>query len=145
MLFRYKPDDGRNARQIAFWGGETVLAFGCSAFAGLLNRSVALREPLTSAMPEVPLLGARFSGSFAIAFAMFVVLSVVWVRFISREGIAQHLIEVETEINKVTWPSFKEASNSSIVVIVTVVILMAFLALSDFLLKMFFDVILWGN
>ena len=48
-------------------------------------------------------------------------------------------------MKKVTWPSFKEASNSSIVVVATVLIIMAFLALSDFALGRFFDRVLFGG
>lgn len=144
MLFRYKPDDGRNARQIAFWFGEAAIAFGCTAFAGLLDRWVSLRGALFDGMPKVPVFGVGLTGSFALAFLLFLVLSFFWVRFLSREKISQHLIEVEGEINKVTWPTFKEASNSSVVVLVTVLLLMAFLALIDFLFGKVFDIILWS-
>jgi preprotein translocase SecE subunit len=144
MLFRYKSDDGRNARQIAFWFGEAVVAFGCSAFSGLLDRWVGLRGPLMESMPTVPVFGVVLSGSFLLALLLFLVVSFLWVRFLAKERIAQHLIEVEAEINKVTWPSFKEASNSSVVVLVTVVILMGFLALIDFVFGQVFDVILWN-
>lgn len=144
MLFRYKSDDGRNARQIAFWFGEAVVAFGCSAFAGLLDRWVSLRGPVFESMPTVPVFGVALSGSFLLALLLFMVLSFVWVRFLAKDRTAQHLIEVEAEINKVTWPTFKEASNSSVVVLVTVVILMGFLALVDFLFGKVFDVILWN-
>jgi len=144
MLFRYKPDDGRNARQIAFWFGEAAIAFGCTAFAGLLDRSVSLRGALIDSMPKVPVFGVGLTGSFAGGLLLFLVLSFLWVRFLAKEKIAQHLIEVEAEINKVTWPTFKEASNSSIVVLVTVIILMGFLALIDFVFGRVFDIILWS-
>ncbi len=112
MLFRYKPDDGRNARQIAFWLGLVSIAFGCSAFSGLLDGSMSLRAPLMSALPKLPILGADLSASNLISFILFLVLSFFWVRYLAAEKNAQHLIAVETELNKVTWPSFKEASNS---------------------------------
>jgi len=144
MLFRYKPDDGRNARQIAFWLGLVSIAFGCSAFSGLLDSSMSLRAPLMSALPKLPILGADLSASNLISFILFLVLSFFWVRYLAAEKIAQHLIEVETELNKVTWPSFKEASNSSVVVIITVILLMGFLALADLVLSQVFDIILWN-
>ncbi|MDP6129550.1 MAG: preprotein translocase subunit SecE [Planctomycetota bacterium] len=46
-------------------------------------------------------------------------------------------------MKKVTWPTFKEASNSSIVVVSTVLILMGFLAFSDAVLGRLFNFILW--
>lgn len=143
MLFRYKPDDGRNARQIAFWLGEAFFAFGSMAFSGLLQRFESLRSPVLSAFPEIPVFKVALTGSFLLAFGLFIALSYLWVRYLAGEKAAQHLIEVEGEINKVTWPTFKEASNSSIVVIITVIILMAFLALADILLGKFFDTLLY--
>ncbi|RMH03587.1 MAG: preprotein translocase subunit SecE [Planctomycetota bacterium] len=46
-------------------------------------------------------------------------------------------------MKKVTWPSFREASNSSIVVITTVLLLMGFLAFADWGLSAVFDLVLW--
>jgi preprotein translocase subunit SecE len=143
MLFRYKPDEGRNARQIAFWFGEAVTAFACMAFAGLLDSSTTLRAPLFDGIERVPVFGVVLSGSFLIALLAFGLLSWAWVRFLAKKKYSQHLIEVEAEIHKVTWPTFKEASNSSFVVIGTVLVLMAFLALADWLLGELFRVILW--
>jgi preprotein translocase SecE subunit len=66
-------------------------------------------------------------------------------KYLGRESTAEHLIEVEQEMNKVTWPTFEDATNSSIVVVFTVAILMGFLAFSDFALGRIFDMILWGD
>lgn len=143
MLFRYKPDEGRNARQSAFWLGMGMLAFACFALSGSLSGWVSLRGPLMENFPIVPILGFTLSGAFAIAAGFFLIGSFLLVHYLAAEKQAQHLIEVEGEISKVVWPSFKEASNSSIIVIVTVFVLMGFLAFADIVLKKVFDVILW--
>ncbi len=143
MLFRYKPEEGRNARQATFWLGEGMLAFACYALSGTLTGWVSLRSPLFEGFEIVPVLGVPFTGAFAIATALFIVGSWVLVRYLAAEKQAQHLIEVESEVNKVTWPTFKEASNSSIVVVITVVVLMGFLAIADLLLGKVFNIILW--
>ncbi len=143
MLFRYKPDEGRNARQIAFWFGEAAAAYACMAFAGFLNGWSGLRGPIFDGFTKVPIFGVTISGANLIAFLLFSALTFVWVKALAKEKLAQHLIEVEGEIKKVTWPSFQEASNSSIVVIITVLVLMAFLSLADFALGKLFQVILW--
>ena len=44
------------------------------------------------------------------------------------------MIDTELELRKVTWPTMQEVINSSIVVIVCVVVLMVFLAGSDLVL-----------
>jgi preprotein translocase SecE subunit len=145
MLYRFKPDEGRNARQAAFWLGEGMIFFACFALSGTLQGfSGEMRSALSDSFPELPLLGVRLSAAFLIAAAVFFGGSFAWVRWLGRERIANHLIEVEGEMQKVTWPTFAEASNSSIVVIVMVLILMGFLALSDFILGEIFQVVLWG-
>ena len=146
MLYRYKPDEGRNARQASFWLGEAMLFFGCYALSSTLESAASgLRAPVSDAFPDLPLLGVRLSAAFLITAAVFLVGSVLWTRWLGKERIADHLIEVEGEMRKVTWPTFAEASNSSIVVIVMVLILMGYLALSDFVLNQVFEVILWGR
>ena len=146
MLYRYKPDEGRNARQTAFWLGMGMLFFGCYALRGTLEGfGASMRSPLVEGFAEVPLLGVRLTLSFAIAAAVFVGGAFLWVRWLGKEKVSDHLIEVEGEMRKVTWPSFAEASNSSIVVIVMVLILMAFLAASDFVLGRIFDALIWGG
>ena len=143
MLFRYKPEEGRNARQIAFWGGEAAIAYGCMALSGMLNSYISLRTPFFEGFQSIPILGATFNGSNLIAFLVFCTISFIFVKALAKQKASQHLIEVEDEIKKVTWPSFQEASNSSIVVIITVLVLMGFLSFADWALGHVFNVILW--
>ncbi len=145
MLYRYKPDEGRTARQATFWLGEFFVFFGCSSLAATLNSFESLRGPWFESFTTVPILGVTLSGAFMVAAVVFFAGSLGLMAFLGQEKVAQRLIEVESEMKKVTWPSFKEASNSSIVVVATVLIIMAFLALSDLALGKFFDRILWGG
>ena len=145
MLYSYKPDEGRNARQATFWMGELGVFFGCNSLSASLNSFESLRGPWFETFTTVPILGVTLSGSFMIAAVVFFAGSLGLMAFLGREKVAQRLIEVEAEMKKVTWPSFKEASNSSVVVVATVLIIMAFLALSDFALGKFFDRILFGG
>ena len=145
MVLRYKPDEGRNARQAPFWLGMAMIGFGSYSFRGFLNSWLGMRNPLIEGMAQVPIIGADLNGSLALSVGLFLLLSILWIRFLARPRIADHLIEVENEMRKVTWPSFKEASNSSMVVIATVAILMGFMALSDFALGRIFDALLFQN
>jgi|FLOH01.1.fsa_nt_gi preprotein translocase SecE subunit len=146
MLYRYKPEEGRNARQTAFWLGEGMIFFGCYALSGTLEGWPSLRAPLVGdTQVQIPLLGMDLTGAFVATIVVFFALSYFFLRYLAGEKTSNHLIEVEEEMNKVTWPSFEEATNSSIVVIVTVLILMGFLALSDFALGQIFKLILWGR
>ncbi|MFQ5748986.1 MAG: preprotein translocase subunit SecE [Planctomycetota bacterium] len=142
---RYKSDEGRNSRQTAFWMGLGMLAFGCYSLRTTLDRWVSLRDPLFSHMEKLPIVGITLSPSLVISLAVFVSAAVLGLRILAKPKVADHLIEVENEMKKVTWPSFKDASNSSIVVILAVLFLMGFLALSDYLLGEVFQVVLWSR
>ncbi|TAH34913.1 MAG: preprotein translocase subunit SecE [Planctomycetota bacterium] len=145
MLYRYKPEEGRNARQIAFWLGTAYIAYGCWSLRGTLDRINALRNPVLDGMPSVPLLGGTLNGSFLLALAVFAAGMWGWVSFLASEKVAGHLIETESEMRKVTWPSFKEVVNSSAVVIGAVLALAAVMALSDLILGRVFQFILWNR
>lgn len=146
MLYRYKPEEGRNVRQTAFWAGLGIAAFAGFALANFLDRIAALRAPLFSgSFEQVPILGMPVTGSNLVGAAVFALATWLWVRYLGRAKTADHLIEVEGEMKKVTWPSFREASNSSMVVITTVLILMGFLALADLVLGGVFNFLLWGR
>lgn len=145
MLYRYKPDEGRNARQTAFWLTVGMLFFGCYSLSGTLAGVESLRGPIISGFEVLPLFGIRLSGAFAVASVVFLASAFLLLRYLGKESTAEHLIEVEQEMNKVTWPTFEDATNSSIVVVFTVAILMGFLAFSDFALAHFFNLILWGD
>ena len=143
MLYAHKPDEGRHARQASFWLGEGMIFFGCYALETELSGWAALRSPVSAALPELPLLGVPLTGSFAVAMLVFLIASIAYLRMLAKPKVADHLIEVEGEVKKVTWPSFEEATNSSIVVIVTVLVLMGFLAASDYLLGLVITPILF--
>lgn len=144
MLYAHKPDEGRHARQASFWLGEGMIFFGCYALSVELLGVTALRSPVMAGFPEIPLLGITLTGAFVVAALIFLALSFVYLRILAKPKVADHLIEVEGEVRKVTWPSFEEATNSSIVVIVTVLVLMGFLAAADFLLNLAITPLLFG-
>ena len=145
MLYSYKPDEGRNARQTAFWLSVGMLFFGCYSLSGTLVGVESLRGPIIVGFEAVPLLGISLSGAFAVATGVFLVAAFLLMKYLGRDSTAEHLIEVEQEMNKVTWPTFEDATNSSIVVVFTVAVLMGFLAFSDLALGRIFDMILWGD
>lgn len=145
MLYAHKPEEGRHARQTSFWLGVGMIFFGCYALSVELSSWESLRQPVFSGFAELPLLAIPLTGGFLLAALIFLGCAYLYVRFLAKPRIADRLIEVEGEMRKVTWPSFEEASNSSIVVIVTVLVLMGFLALSDLVLGELLKILLWNH
>ena len=125
----YRKDQGRLARMAAFWGLLLLLLFGCDFLHGFLSGWENLRTPIGGI--TVPFLGIALSPAFVIGLILFVVGAYAIHRWQGTPKVADLLIETESELRKTTWPTMDEVINSSIVVVVTVLVLGAFLALAD--------------
>jgi preprotein translocase SecE subunit len=144
----YKKDQGRLARLVTFWVLGLLVFYGCYSF----HNEVLLRlwkgplgTPLVSGMKRIPILGLDLNGAMLITLAMLGALLWLLYRWEQKPKVADLLIETESEMRKVTWPTFPEAVNSSIVVIMTVAFLMAFLAGADWFLGQLASRVLIGK
>jgi len=142
----YKTDQGRMARMATFWSLAILIFYGCYT----LRTELAGRYPnalggrlWTGA--HVPVLGVDVTGAFIVAVVVFAAGIFFLYRWTEKPKIADALIDTETELRKVTWPTLNEAINSSVVVIVTVLILMAILAGADRILGWWVGRILTGG
>ncbi|MEO0652273.1 MAG: preprotein translocase subunit SecE, partial [Planctomycetota bacterium] len=70
-------------------------------------------------------------GARVISFVVFVVGAVFVHRYMQRDNVVETLVDTETELKKVTWPTFNETVNSSLIVVAFVVLLTGYLWLSD--------------
>lgn len=125
-LFRfslYKPSQGRLVRQSTFIGLVLIAAFGCLALA---NRSLGNEEQAIRV--GVPL-------------AIWAVVSWVAFRVIHVPRFAEFMIAVDVEREKVVWPGRQQVIQSTIVVIVVMFAMGAFLAIVDMIWKWFFQLI----
>ncbi len=140
----YKPEQGRMVRMAAFWSCTLLSLFGCTSLHTLLGAQFeSLRAPIGGMV--IPVVGIEVSGAFLIATTLFVVIVYGIHRWQQRPKNADLLIETEGELKKVTWPTLEEVINSSFVVIVFVLILMVYLAGTDWFLGRVFTRILLGG
>jgi preprotein translocase SecE subunit len=132
----YKKDQGRMARMAVFWSIAVLLYYGCTSLRQALAGSFkdSLGQPLFASFQKVPVLGTQLTGALLISVVVFAAALVAVYRFLERPKYADMLIETETEMRKVVWPTPKEVFDSSLVVVICVVFLMAFLAGTDWLL-----------
>ena len=133
----YKKDQGRLARLVTFWVLGLFVFYGCYSFYNevlLKYWKSSLGAPLIEGMKKVPVLGLDLNGAMLITLALLFALFWLLYRWEQKPKVADLLIETESEMRKVTWPSMPEAMNSSLVVIVCVAFLMAFLAGADWFL-----------
>lgn len=143
MLARYKPEQGRMARMAAFWGCVALALFGATSLHTLLvSQFDGLATPLGGI--RIPVVGVDLTIGFLISLTLFTVITLVVFRWQNRPKTADVLIDTEAELKKVTWPTMNEVIQSSIVVIVFVVVLMGYLAGADWLLGRVFTRILLG-
>lgn len=122
----YKAKQGRVARQVTFIALALVVAAGAWALKGSLDASENARV-------------ASSSGAIALGVA----LAGFWAAFrlIQLPKFAEFLIDVEHEMNKVSWPSRGELWKASLVVILTIFVLAAVLFAYDILWKAILDLV----
>lgn len=140
----YKQDQGRMARMAAYWSLAILLFYGCHSLHRELNgRFESLSKDLVGS--PIPILGVTVNGALLIAAVILIGGLTLLYRWQQTPKVADLLIDTETELKKVTWPTLPEAINSSVVVMVTVAVLMAFLAGADWVLGKWSTYILLGG
>lgn len=137
-FFSYKPDQGRFARGLAFWLLTGLSYFGCSTLYYFLHWSWATDNLLDRNIPilDMPLNLALIISVVVFFFVEFMILKLI----VNRPNVSTMLIDTETEMKKVTWPTWNDAFNSSLIVLAAVAFFAILLGLSDIILnKVFLD------
>lgn len=118
-----------------FWAAAALIFYGCKSLRETLSGlSPTLAAPFSEGFRRLPVVGVELTPAFAIAVVCFAGGLLLARRLQEKPKNADLLIESEIELRKVTWPSAHEVFNSSLVVVICVVVLMAFLAGADWLL-----------
>ncbi|MFT5290194.1 MAG: preprotein translocase SecE subunit [Planctomycetota bacterium] len=139
----YRSEQGRHARMFAFWSLALLCLFGASWLHSILSGYDSLMNNIKDW--RIPIVGIDITGAFLISLGLLVVLVFVLNRYLERPKVADTLIDTEGELKKVTWPTLEDVINSSIVVIISVVILGFFLAGTDWVLHSLVDRLLYGG
>lgn len=142
-MFRYKSGEGVYARGTAFWSLGGFAFLGGHRFYLWAQRWEFARKQW---LEEIPVVGAPGTVGMFMSIVLVMLLLYGALRLVSIPKFADLLIDTELEMKKVTWPSFDETRKSSFVVIVCVVVMVSFLAVSDIgLEKLFFQVVYGGT
>ena len=129
-------------RMAAFWTLAILLLYGtvslrselAISFPTVMGRAFGANPDVPGSGIHLPLLRVGLSPAFLVAATVFVAGIFLLHRWLETPKNADLLIETESELRKVTWPTFTEAVDGSVVVVVSVVVLMLFLAGVDWLL-----------
>ncbi|MBZ0153857.1 MAG: preprotein translocase subunit SecE [Planctomycetes bacterium] len=125
---------GRYARMFAFWALLAFVAYGCFKGDGLADRIASwMGDADRTFIDPFPIL-KTLKASTCIAIGVLAATAFVIMSVLNRPRIANVLTEAEVELTKVTWPSWAEAWQGTIAVVVMVLVLFVFLTICDWLL-----------
>lgn len=135
QILKYKADQGRYARGVTFGFAAALAYYGSSTLHDFLAWDWARAElGFTIPVLEVPV-----TPSLLIAVAVFVAALIAARVAVNHVKLADLLIDTEAELKRVTWPSWPETWNGSLVVVITVVTMLVLLAGADLVLSRFFE------
>ncbi len=145
LLFSYKPDQAMVVRGTGLGMLAALYLFGCW---GLYHTAFNwfggnLGKPLASWL-IIPLVDQEINGALVATVVVFSGLVLVTARILDKPKTADLLIDTETELQKVTWPSWPETVNASMVVIFTTVFMAVLLFIFDWILRLLTALILFG-
>lgn len=135
QILTYKPDQGRMTRNVAFAFGVCLAYYGCSTLHDFLSWDWARRDLHYT----IPVLEVLVTPGLLISIAVFVLSLFALRRLLNHPKLGDLLIDTEGELKRVTWPSWSETWNGSLVVVATVLAMLVILAGADFVLTRFFE------
>lgn len=130
----YRKDQGRFARMAAFWALALLFAWGCLRADGLVGN---IRSWISDDQPWIdpfPLIG-KLDMSMAIAAGFVGFVCFVIYRLLNRPKVADMLIDTESELRKVTWPSASDTWKGTMAVVVTVAFMLVYLTGADMVIR----------
>lgn len=127
MFKAHKPGQAKLTRTVTFLGGLFFVLWGCRS---VLNELPSLSRRLKDAWneilfdasaadawyPDFVFVDSKFSPALTIAVVLLAVGTVWLFWLLNRPKVADALIDMETEMQKVSWPSFSDAWQSTLVV-----------------------------
>lgn len=146
-LRTYRPEHGRYVRLGSFWLLVILWSYGCFRFSETLadlrfGWAAFLRRPV---IQELPLLEVSLTPAALVAILVFM-LGVAGLQiFLNTPKVAETLIETESELRKVTWPTFKDTVNASLIVLFTVIAMFVLLGVYDAVLGRAADSLFLGR
>ncbi|MBL8768796.1 MAG: preprotein translocase subunit SecE [Planctomycetes bacterium] len=139
-LLTYKPDQGRVARTIT----AALLVVLAYYAAWTLRHFMSWDWAKKDLGITVPVLEALLTPGLLIATVVFVAMFVLIRKSVNDQRLAELLIDTESEMKRVTWPSWPETWNGTVVVCVTVAAMIALVAGFDFVLTRVFENLVFG-
>jgi preprotein translocase subunit SecE len=130
----YKEGHGVLVRRMAFAVSATLIVWGGTELYTWLEGAEWVRRNRWVNY-RIPVLDQYIDPAFLISWIVIIAGCVLVYRLLNKERAADFLIETDTEVRKVTWPSWNDAWNSSLIVLLFVLVVTGFIFFSDFVIN----------
>jgi preprotein translocase SecE subunit len=136
----YRKGQGKITRGVSAACLGLLLFIGCYQLYGFLVGFSWGQKPLFGFV--IPIVEQPFNVGIIAATLVGVGVGGATYWFLNKKKAVDLLVDTETELKKVSWPSWPETLNSAIIVILAVAIIGVYLAIVDFFLGHFFGAVL---
>jgi preprotein translocase subunit SecE len=136
----YKEGHGVLVRRVAFVGLATFLVWGGVELYGWLQGPWTRGNRWVNY--EIPVIRQYIDPAFIISWFVVIAGCIMIYRLLNRPRAADFLIETDTEVRKVTWPTWNDAWNSSLIVLLFVLVVTGFIFFSDYVINSLMRLIL---
>ncbi len=139
----YKKGDAKATRSIAFFTLLIFVWWGFKEFGKYLTKWDTFKKPLIGdGSFTVPVYDVPFTLGLVTAIVLTAVVGWRLYRLLNGQRVATLLIETETEVKKVSWPSREDAIHSTWIVLAFVTFTAIFLTVVELALRTVFTRIL---
>ncbi len=133
--------EGKLARRIGFYALLLLVIWGSKELSIWLRGFNWAEKQILGGF-KVPFYSLPMSYSVATGILVAICGGYLLFRILNKEKPATLLIDTETELKKVAWPSWPEAKQATVIVLLFVAFVAAYLTAVEFALKNVFDLIL---
>ena len=136
----YKKDEAKTTRRVAFVSLLIVVIWGARELGRwLTDLHSSLKTPLLFKDLNLPYYEVPLNLGVVISLVVLVGVSLWLYRFLNAERMGGLLVETETEMRKVSWPTWEDTKQSTTIVLVFVVAVAVYLTTIEVALRRVFD------
>jgi preprotein translocase SecE subunit len=136
----YKIGEGKMTRRVAFYSLLILSVWGFKELASTLAQFAWARTTLLDF--TLPYYGQALTVGVLLSIVLNVVFAWFVFRYLNGQKPATLLIDTETELKKVSWPTWEDARHSTIIVLIFVAVCAAYLTAVEYALANIFRMII---
>lgn len=136
----YKAGEGKLTRRVAFYSLLILSIWGFKELASTIVRWEWARQTLIDF--PLPYYGQALTIGVLVCLALNVLVAFYIFKYLNSEKPASLLIDTETELKKVSWPTWEDARHSTVIVLIFVAACAAYLTVVEFALAKLFRMVI---